>query len=328
MKYSQFITQIEKRKIASLYHFTGEEDFLKRDALNRLIELLVEPQLRSFNLDFLQAKETRSEEIINLCSTLPFGSGKRMVIVYEAQRFSPGAKEGLLKYLPNIPVSSCLVLISGKTDQRQKFYQGLKKSATEIDFSFLSEAEISNWIRERVDRHGKSITPSGVELLQEVAGNSLYDLANEIEKLDIYTRDKNQIEAEDIETVVGYTKTENIYQLNQAAGEKNLNKALHILEGITLSKGKETYIIFMLGEHFLKLLKVKISPGKNTYHLSHLLGTYPGYVQQYQDQAKNFTPQQLEKGISLLYQADSDLKSGKMPQKLLLELLIYQLCRL
>jgi len=328
MKYAEFINQIEKGKIASLYHFSGEEDFLKREATGRLIDLLIEKELRSFNLDFIQARETKAEEIINLCATLPFGSKKRMVIVYEVQRLPSKEKDELLKYLPHIPESSCLVLFSNKVDRRLKFYQGLKKVATEIEFSPLSDKEVSDWIKERVKKYKKKIEPEGIELLQEGVGNNLYELANELEKLAIYVREEELIDLKDIETVVGYTKTENIYQLNQAIGEKNLSQALKILKDLSLSRGKETSIIFKLGEHLLRLYQITASPDKNIYNLSHLLGIYPGSVTEYQSQAKNFSPKQLEKGLSLLYQADSDLKSGKMPQKLLLELLIYQLCRL
>ncbi len=328
MKYSQFLTQIEKGKIASLYHFTGEEDFLKREASDRLIQLLIEPELRSFNLDVLQARETGSEEIINLCSTLPFGSRRRMVMVYEAQRLSPKEKEELLKYLPHIPESSCLILFTPKVDRRQKFYQRLEKLGTEIEFYPLSQAEVSGWIKEKVEKQGKKIDPPGIELLLEGVGYNLYDLANEIEKLAIYLKDRGKIDINDIETVVGYSKTENIYQLNQAVGERNFARALRILKELSLSRGKETYIILMLGEHFLRLYKVKASSETNTYKLAHLLGSYPNYVGEYQDQAKNFSLEQLEKGLSFLYQADFDLKSGKMPPALLLELLLYQLCHL
>ncbi len=93
MTYSEFLSQLEKGKLATVYHFTGEEDFLKREALEKLIAVLIEPSLKSFNLDFLQARGVKAEEIINLCATLPFGSKKRMVVVYENQKLHPFQKE-------------------------------------------------------------------------------------------------------------------------------------------------------------------------------------------------------------------------------------------
>jgi len=328
MKYSEFIAQIEKGKISPLYHFTGEEEFLKREAVEKLIGLLIEPTLKSFNLDFVQARESKAEEIINLCATLPFGSKKRMVVIYDIQKLHPRHKDELSKYLPHIPESSCLVVISNKVDRRLKFYQDIKQTATEIDFSSLKEDEVSDWIGERVEKYRKKMEPKGVALLLEAVGNNLFELSNELEKLSIYVQDKELIDLKDIENVVGYTKTENVFQLNQAIGEKKLNRALKILKDLTLSKGKETSIIFMLGDHFLKLYKIKASAEKNMYNLAHLLRIYHGSVQEYQNQAKNFSLEQLEKGLSLIYQADLDLKSGKMPQKFLVELLIYELCRL
>ncbi|MDP2960885.1 MAG: DNA polymerase III subunit delta [candidate division Zixibacteria bacterium] len=328
MKYAEFITQIEKGKISPLYHFSGEEELLKREAVEKLIWLLIEPTLKSFNLDFVQARETKAEEIINLCATLPFGSKKRMVIVYDIQKLHPKHKDELSKYLPHIPESSCLILFSNKVDKRLKFYQDLKQTATEIEFYPLKDDEVSDWIGERVEKYRKKMEPKGVALLLEAVGNNLFELSNELEKLAIYVQDKELIDLKDIENVVGYTKTENVFQLNQAIGEKKLNQALKILKDLSLSKGKETSIIFMLGDHFLKLYQIKASAEKNMHNLAYLLRIYHGSVQEYQNQAKNFSLEQLEKGLSLIYQADLDLKSGKMPQKFIVELLIYELCRL
>lgn len=328
MNYRDFLSQVQEGKTSTLYHFTGEEDFLKREALEKLIQLLIEPSLKSFNLDFVQARGVKAEEIINLSATLPFGSKKRMVVVYETQKLHPAQKDELLKYLPHVPPTSCLVLLSNTVDKRLKFYLGLKKLATEVDFSALKDQEVSDWIKQRVEKYDKKITSEGTDFLMDAVGNNLYELSNELEKLALYVRDEESIKLEDIEAVVGYTRTENIFQLNQAIVEKNTSQALRILKDLSLSKEKQTSITYRLGEHFLRLYQVKTSNDKNIYNLAHSLRTYAGYIAEYQNQAKTFTPEQLEKGLSLLYQADSDLKSSKMPEKLLLELLVYQLCRL
>lgn len=328
MNYSDFLAQIEKDKISTLYHFTGEEDFLKREALEKLISLLIEPALKSFNLDFLQARGVKAEEIINLCATLPFGSKKRMVVVYESQKLHPFQKDELLKYLPHVPQTTCLVLFSNTVDNRLKFYQSLKKLAAEVEFSALSPEETSDWINGRVKNYGKKITPDGIAFLLEAVGSNLYELANELEKLSLYVKDRELINLEDVETVVGYTKAENISQLAQAIVGKNLSRALKILKDLSLSKERETSINYKLGDHFLKMYQVKASKDQNIYNLSHALRIYSNYIIEYQNQAKNFNLDQLEKGLALLYQADSDLKSGKMPERFLLELLVYELCRL
>ncbi len=328
MTYSEFLTQIEKGKISTIYHFTGEEDFLKREAVDRLIQLLIEPSLKSFNLDFLQARGIKAEQIINLCATLPFGSKKRMVVVYESQKLHPSQKDELLKYLPHFPQTSCLVLLTNTIDKRLKFYQGLKKIAAEVDFSPLRDEEVTAWIKQRVEKYGKKITSEGAEFLIDAAGNNLYELSNELEKLTLYTKDQEQIKLEDVESVVGYTRTENVWQLNHAIVEKNTSRALKILKDLSLSKERQTSITYRLSEHFLRLYQVKASSDQNVYHLAQELRTYAGAIAEAQNQAKAFTLEKLEKGISLLYQADSDLKSGRIPEKLLMELLVYQLCHL
>ena len=53
MKYFELLNRIKSGKIDPLYHFTGEEDFLKEEAWRKISSILVTEDLKSFNLDLL-----------------------------------------------------------------------------------------------------------------------------------------------------------------------------------------------------------------------------------------------------------------------------------
>jgi len=132
--YPEFLKRIERKKISRLYLFSGEEEFLKREALDKLIQFLIPPPDRNFDLDILHASRSSTLEIINKASTFPVRSAKRLVIVYEVDKLKPSDQQLLLTHLKGLPDSSCLVLVSAKLDRRRKFYLDLEKNSIVVEF--------------------------------------------------------------------------------------------------------------------------------------------------------------------------------------------------
>lgn len=331
MKYFELLNGIKSGKIDSLYHFTGEEDFLKEEAWRKISSILVPEDLKSFNLNLLHGSETNAVEIINKASTLPMNSEKRLVVVFDVHKLSPFYKDVLLSYLPKFPDFTCLILISPKLPpnvEKTKFYSTLKKLATTVEFRRLYDDKIPAWIEAKVRKYGKNIERGALQILYNYVGNNLSDLANEIEKLVRYAGDRESINSSDVESVVGLSKIYNIFQLNDAIGERDCKKGLEILKNLFLIGEKPGTVIYRLTEHFERLIKAKSFLPQKGASLASILKVHPYFVQKYPRQAENFSQDELEKGLVLLYQTDVGLKSSLMPHKILMELLVYNLCHL
>jgi DNA polymerase-3 subunit delta len=328
MKYSELVNRIRAAKIDPLYHFTGEEDFLKEEAWRKIASILVPEDLKSFNLDLLYGSETSAVEIINKASTLPVNSDKRLLVVFDIHKLSPFYKDVLLSYLPKLPDFVCLILISPKLTSKTKFYTALDKLATTVDFRKLYDDQIPTWVQAKVKEYGKKIEGGAVGILHNYVGNNLSDLASQIEKLVMYVGDRERISSSDAESVVGQSKSYNIFQLNDAIGEKECRKALEILKELFLLGEKAGAVIYRLSEHFERFIKVKSLPSQKGTSLASILKVHPYFVQKYQKQAENFSEEELERGLVLLYQTDVGLKSSLMPDEILMEVLVYQLCHL
>jgi DNA polymerase-3 subunit delta len=333
--YSYLLNEIEKGKIKNLYLFYEKESYLKQEAIEKIISILIPPGLKSFNLDILRGKEADSEKIINTVSTFPFGAEKRVVVVYEMDKLPQAEKDALLKFLShfsskkkNALAHCCLILATEKQDFRLKFYKELKEIGEAIEFRPLYDNQIPSWIERRARIYKKKIAPEGAQILQEIAGNSLPTLDNEIRKLITYVGEREIIKKEDVEVVAGASLTNNVFQLNEAVGERDLKKAISILNNLFLSGEKPGGIIFWLTEHFIRLFKVKTLDGNRGEIASILKTTYPKIISKYLAQAENFEIEQLKKGLVKIYQADLEVKSSSLPNKTILELLVYNLCNL
>jgi len=331
MKYFELLNRIKSGKIDPLYHFTGEEDFLKEEAWRKISTVLVPEDLKIFNLDLLHGSETSAVEIISKVSTAPINSEKRLVVVFDLHKLSPFYKDVLLSYLPKLPDFTCLILTSPKLDdkaKKTKFYSTLNKLATTVDFPRLYDDKIPTWIEAKVREYGKKIEGKAVQVLHQYVGNNLSDLAHEIEKLVRYVGDRESINSSDVDLVVGLSKTHNIFQLNDAIGERDCEKGLEILKNLFLLGEKPGTVIYRLAEHLERLIKTKNFVPRKGASLSSILKVHPYYAQKYPSQAGNFSQEELEKGLVLLYQTDVDLKSSRMPDKIVMELLVYNLCHL
>lgn len=331
LTYFELLKKIDSGKVETAYHFTGEEDFLKEEAWRKIASLLVPENLRSFNLDFLYGAETSADQIYSKVSTAPVNTKKRAVVLFDLHKLSDFSKEMLLKFLPKLPSSTCLILLSPKLDVRAKkakFYTAIEKLTTTVEFTGLWDNQIPSWVINRVKEHGKRIEENAVQILHNLVGNDLGDLASEINKLVIYVGEKGVITSADVESVAGLSRSHSVFQLTDSIGERDCKNSLKILNNLILAGENPGGIIFWLTHHLEMLIQTKEFGSTSLDSLTAYLKTKPFLASKYQKQAQNFNLQELEKGLILLYQTDVDLKSNLMPDKLLMELLVYNLCHL
>ena len=315
-------------RVDLVYHFTGEEDFLKEEAWRKIATLLVPDELRSFNLDLMYGNETSADQLVNKVFLSPVNAKKRLVVLFDLNRLSEFTKDMLLKILPQIPDSVCLILLSPETPAKSKFYTTLDKFATTVKFPRLWDNQVPLWITNRVKQKGKKIDGGASRILHDLVGNELGDLSMSIDKLITYIGDNDTITVKDVEATVDMSRTNTVFNLIDSIGEKNCKTSLGILESMILDGEKPGGMIFWLTIHFERLIQTKEFLTSSSGPLASFLRVKPFLANKYQNQAPNFTMEELEKGIMLLYQTDVELKSNRMPNKLIMELLVYNLCHL
>ena len=90
-------------KIFPAYLFLGEEDFLKEDAVEKLISRYLNSQTKDLNYNVYYAKDKNFnvKEMLDTLNTEPFLSKKRLVVLHHADSLSASDKESVLFYLQN-----------------------------------------------------------------------------------------------------------------------------------------------------------------------------------------------------------------------------------
>lgn len=81
------LKEIQAGKVFPVYLLCGEEGFLIENTLKQILDLLLEPTTRDFNLDFLDGLEVSIRDILSAVEVYPVMSDWRVVVVRESTMF-------------------------------------------------------------------------------------------------------------------------------------------------------------------------------------------------------------------------------------------------
>lgn len=160
------------------------------------------------------------------------------------QMESPSARSGdageaLLAALKSgIPKGNILLLIAEEVDKRKKIYKAFSSAYAAVDLSVeagsSSQAKKAQdaVLREQVDKTlrslGKTMAKEVVDQLLERVGFHPAAAVTETEKLALFVGDAPKITVDDLNQMVGRTREEAVFELTEAVGNKQLERALRI----------------------------------------------------------------------------------------------------
>jgi DNA polymerase-3 subunit delta len=195
-----------------------------------------------------------------------------------------------------------------------------------------------------MEEKGKSISEESAGYLVEVVGDHLQDLDNGLEKVFLSVGEKKKIELSDMEGITSEVKVSTIFDLTDAIGQQNLEKALTILEKALelkaipfkkeepLPKRKDDPVPLLLGmmaKHYWNIWRVKemISGRKGLEEMTKALRMQAWNVTKLMEQGRSFSETSLREGVLKCHQTDLAIKTGRGPKNLLMEKLVIDLCR-
>jgi DNA polymerase-3 subunit delta len=159
----------------------------------------------------------------------PMFAERQVVLLKEAQHMKEIDK---LEHYITKPLSSTILVIAykdKKVDGRTAFGKLVKKTEY-FSFKKFYDNQLPEWVAGMVQQQGLTINAKAQALLIDHIGNDLSRLRNEIEKLTINLKGRKNITEDDIETFIGVSKEFNVFELQDAIAQKNLPKAIRIIQ--------------------------------------------------------------------------------------------------
>ena len=313
---------IKMGQLKNVYLLYGTEDYLKRQYRDKLKHALVEPD-DTMNFSAYEGKDINPKELIDLSETLPFFKEKRMILV-ENSGFFKNSCDDLAEYISQVPESTCFVFVEEEVDKRSKLFKAASRAGSTVEFETPKEDMLIRWILGRIQREGKKITQSVMQLFLSKTGSDMENIDKELEKLICYTLDKTEISAADVEAICTGQTENKIFEMIDAISAKNQKKALDLYYDLLALKEAPMRILFLIARQFQNLLLIKSMSAKGypAVSIAKTAGMPSFAVQKNLRQAGAFKINQLKEAIEDCGQAEEDVKTGRMADQLAVELLI------
>jgi len=186
-----------------VYIYLGQEQFLKRHALEELRIKVCGKDPSNLNYEEFQAGEDDLNKIIDCVKTAPFMARFRLIVVKDINRFDQGQKEAIAAFIKDLPSNAVLVLTADSILPANPIYNTVLKNGKIVNFNPLEDERLYRWVSDRFGCFNKKIQPSAIELLVGNTGNDLMRLNNAIESLAMFVGRAGVIKTNDIETLIG-----------------------------------------------------------------------------------------------------------------------------
>ena len=295
MNYKEIISSISNKDLNPVYFLMGDEPYYIDKISDEFSKNLLTAEEQEFNQVTLYGKDITTEQIISEAKQFPFGSEKRVVIVKEGQHLKN--IEVLDSYLDN-PQPSTVVVISYKgksVDKRKKFGKNLAEKCIVFESKKLYDNRIPAWILAYVNEKGFSIDNSATAVLAEYLGADLSKITNELDKLMLVVKKEEQITTKLIEYHIGISKDYNVFELQNALGQKNAEKANRIINHFS-DNTKNHHIVPVMSalfSYFQKIMVYHFLDDKSPKSAASALKVNPFFITQYQTASRNYNTKQL-----------------------------------
>ncbi len=313
---------IKSGNFKQAYLLYGDEAYLKQQYKHNLVKAL-NPDGDTMNFNHYEGKGVDVKQLIDLCETMPFFADRR-VILLEDTGFFKNKSEELADYMKELPDYLCMVFVESEVDKRNRMYKAVKACGTIAEFARQDEKTLMRWAAGILGKAGKKITQRDMELLLTKTGTDMGNLRMELEKLICYTEGRDVVTAEDIEEICTTQTTNRIFDMVRAVTEKNQKRALDLYYDLLTLKEPPMRILFLLAKQYRQLLQVKqfAEAGLAQQEMASKLGVPSFAVRNIASCARAYTISELEQAIKDFVDAEESVKTGRLEDKLSIELLI------
>lgn len=313
---------IKEKNFSPAYLLYGEEVYLKRQYRDKLVKAMT-TEGDTMNFSAYQGKDINPGELVDLAETLPFFAERRVILVEDSGFFKTSC-DVLAEYIPQINETTCFIFVESEVDKRGRTYKAIKKAGSAVEFVPQTEAVLTRWVLGRIKKENKNITQPVMQMFFDRTGFDMSNIDRELEKLLCYTLKKDVIEAEDVKAVVTEQISNKIFDMVDAISSHHQEKALELYYDLLTLKEAPMRILFLITRQFRILAEVKELTGKgfSNKEIAQKVSVPEFAVRKYQGQGRSYTKEKLIQALKDAATAEEDVKTGKLNEKIAVEIFI------
>lgn len=295
--------------IRPAYLISGNDRFLCFSALEQ-IKQAVNISLPELNFVIMEGNSLSLQDIVESVSVFPFVDQFRVVQINNFSIKIKAKEDKLLTYLKNPMKESVLIFFSPDQTDAMKPYLSLVAT---VDCDKLSTDVLMSTMKSKIEKTGAKISKQALEKLILFCNNDMTRISGEVEKL-VQFADGKEIDEEMVKKLVVEDKEYQVFELAEFIAKNDKFKALDLAETLTKDKKGGFSILTPLYNNYRRALFVAINKDKTTSELATLLQVKEYAVKMVSSQAKIFSPRNLKKIVDMIYEADRNIKMGKIKE--------------
>lgn len=331
--YSEELKKLRADGPQRVYILRGEEDFLRDSYLGELRTLCVEEGTEAFNYHRLEGGADMAA-LRESVEAMPFMGEHTLTEVrdFDVNKTSAYDPEDLKALVSDVPEWATVAFVFAPgygPDNRLGVVKALKKAGVDLEFTAPRETELIRWVMRRAESQGKRIDGGTASYLTWVCGTRMNALIPEITKICGAAKGEDITRA-DIDAVAKRAAETTIFNLTDALGAKDFNKAAALLADLLADKDEPPQKqIYMVSEQFRRLYVAKIAEEFRkpdsyiTDCVPELTGrSYP--ISLLKRTCKSFSRARLARAVRLCAECDFGMKSsgGPEPEEQMKELVL------
>lgn len=322
--------QLKTKDFSSVYLFTGEEKFLIDVYVKRFVDTIFEGQDKMMNFDQFNLDNKDIDKIESSLETLPFFADKRVVLLENLDLFGAKNKsrnERITNALSKVSDSTICFIVEDKIDKRNKLYKLVNKSGTFNVFSFLTEKELIQYVARELSKANIKISSGDGKYFIDTVGYELRAISKEVHKLVDYVGSNEVATRQDIEAVCTKHLEAKIFELVDAVGTKNRERALFLYQDMISLKEPVTRILFMISRQISLIYEAKLMREKrmNNGQIAKEIKVPEFVVRKLVAQSERFNHIEIKDTIKQLVDLEYEFKSGRINLETGIELMILKL---
>lgn len=330
LSFDELRREVKGGRVAPLYLFIGEEQYLHERGLRVLYET-VDESLRAFNVSTFSigndtgtgtGSRTTAAMAIDAANQMPMMSARRIVVVRDFDKIKEDEQELVLAYLKSPSPTTTMVFQAASPDKRRKLTTALMKSCSIVTFDLLDEGRAKRWVDDHLKRRGCSIEAGALSLLIGLVGTGLTRLSNELDKLANYA-ETGAINISAVRELVPRAREHTSWELWDAINAGDRKRALNLMEHM-LDDSDPLPILGSLAGLYRRLLigKELAERGAPSQEIKTATAQWS---QAFFTRLRRTSLEELAGGLRRIAQVDNAIKNSEGTPRLQMEYLIAEL---
>jgi DNA polymerase-3 subunit delta len=326
----RLLERIAKGKPIPALTLQGTDPYLRDRCREAIIEKFVPIEARQWAVAKISASGGGLDELLEHARMMPMLSPVQVLLLEDAETLDREGEasdpiiKALAAYLDDPAPFSIVIFVADDLDKRRKLYKTLAEKTLFVESS-AERQDVAAFAADRARELGAEIAPAALAELVDATNGERAKIQLELEKLSLFAAGR-KIEVADVEALVVSAQKFTVWKLADVLGARDRRAAMEFLDGVLREGETPARIVGALAWMYRKLIEAReLPPGSNSYHAARELGMPPEAAAIALAQAQKIPKEALLAGVTVLAEADSELKSGAPAQRAILEFLLARL---